>query len=388
MPVAIPPPSIESVDSFYFSPAEAQGGIGALERRYGSIVAGWDTDPHKMLPPGMKVVFFGQPAPGCATDRRDGAAGAGPSWSPDPGSAGCDPAAKFSERRPQVALGSEGGAPALRLFTPTGPDPAGRPAFFAPWGAQGQNGRGTNSFIQGTFVIFRQAWNGAHPHRPWVEHGSGAPSDARLRSTQSVNAARVGPDAGQGTAIQVKQQMMASFINTTCMHTIANPKHPCQLQYLLNTAVVRAGVSDWSRVAWFDKGNVMFDPAQGGIAVIDGPIKPSGTETVDGRSGLGLFTSQGSETQHGEFQGQVFDVRISFAQLQNALRIIAARQAEVPANAVTPGQLAELWGAAYADPGAWVLLSVNVAQETHNPIASREALIDGTVRDLFVGTQN
>ena len=392
MPALPPPPVADDARTFLFAAADLQAGTGALERRFGGVVAGWDTrDPRKMMSPGMKVVFFGQPGAGCAAGARDGDAApvpgaAGPSWTPDPATAACDPVARFSPRRPAVALAGSAAAPELELSTPTGPDASGRPGFFGPWGGQGQDGRGTNANIAGSFVIFRQAWNGPRPRHPWAGRADGPPVDARLRSTQSVRVARVGADPGAGQAVQVKQQVMASFINTTCMRTIGGPQHLCQLQYLLNTAVVRAGVADWSRVAWFAQGNVMFDPAQGGIPVVDGPIKAAGDETVDVRSGLGLFTSQGAATQHGEFAPLVFDARISFAQLQNALRIVAARADGVPASAVSARRMAETWGAAYADPSAWVLLSADVAQEAHNPLAgAREAVIEGAVRDLSVG---
>src|SRR5262249_6344725 len=88
-------------------------------------------------------------------------------------------------------------------------------------------------------------------------------------------------------------------------------------------------VSDWSQVAWFRNGDVWFDPAQGGIPIVDGPIYGSGTITSDSKSKLPLFVSQGTATQHAAFSGRTFDVTIGFEQLANVLRIVAGPSAQL-----------------------------------------------------------
>ena len=107
--------------------------------------------------------------------------------------------------------------------------------------------------------------------------------------------------------------MMATFLNTTCLRNVSG--QPCQVQYLFNTAIARSGVSNWSQVSWFKNGDVWFDPAQGGIPIVDGPIYASGQMTTDSKTRLPLFVSQGSATQHAAFSGRTFDVTISFDQL-------------------------------------------------------------------------
>jgi hypothetical protein len=339
----------------------------------------------------MKIVFYGRPHASCAAPADGGgtiapdaqAAHAPPAlaWTPDPASDDCRRAGRFAKERPLVAIDTAARPPVVGLVTTTGPDAEGRPAVFGPWGSGGQDGRGTNAGIEGTFVIFRQDWSGSTAHHPWAGRPARA---ARLRSIQSVSDASVGSGPQTAAAVQVKQQIVVTVMNTACRRA---PGHACQFQYLLNTAIYRAGVSDWAPIPWFANANVMFDPAQGGIPVIEAPVKEAGVDTADGRSRLSLFTSQGEATQHADFANKVFDVRVSFEQLQNALRAMQSKALGVPVDRIGPRELAQLWGPAFDDPAAWVLLSADVAQEAHNPDPSRHASISGSFVDLYVGPQ-
>jgi hypothetical protein len=179
--------------------------------------------------------------------------------------------------------------------------------------------------------------------------------------------------------------MMATFLNNTCARTVSG--QPCQVQYLFNTAIARSGVSDWSQVSWFKNGDVWFDPAQGGIPIVDGPIFASGQLTMDSRTRLPLFVSQGSATQHGSFSGRTFDVTISFEQLQNVLRIVAASRLGVELAALTDAQVAMVWGAAWNSREAWTVLSGDVGQEVYNPDSAYKVQIGGGFRSLYVGPQ-
>jgi hypothetical protein len=264
------------------------------------------------------------------------------------------------------------------MLTTTGPQSDGKAAFLGPYGAGGQNGAGDNAYIAGTFVNLRQAWWAADPLQPWVGQAS-----ARVRSVQSMGAYRIDTDAG--VTVQAKQQMMATFLNQTCIRTMTG--QPCQIQYLFNTAIVRSGVTDWHTVPWFQNGNVWFDPVQGGIPIVSGPIFASGKTTKDGNSSLALYTSIGAQSQHQVFTDKAFDVTISFSQLKNVLRIVTARKLGVDLSAVTEAQIASVWGAAWNDRNNWVLLTADVAQEVYNPTATRTVQIGGGFRSLYVGPQ-
>jgi hypothetical protein len=281
----------------------------------------------------------------------------------------------------QVDARDAGGA--IGLYTDGGAQSGSTTAFLTPYGAAGQNGAGANANILGTFVNFRQAWGAADPIQPWLADGT-----ARVVSVQSVGATATGDATRPSEYVQVKQQVSVTFLNVACAKTMLSTATPCQIQYLVNTAVQRTGVGDWSQVGWFNAGNVWFDPGQGGIPVVTGPIKAAGDATTDAASGLELFRSEGNPTQHGAFQDVGFDVRIPFADLQNAARIVAGRKLGIDPAAVDDAQMAAQWGAAWADPGQWVLLSSEVGQEVYNPYPAKAAYIGGSFSRLYVGPQH
>jgi hypothetical protein len=281
----------------------------------------------------------------------------------------------------QIDARDTGGS--IGLYTNGGTLDDGSAPFLAPYDASGQNGGGANAGIASSFVIFRQPWAAPNAIQPWL-----AGSTARIVSTQSVGNTAIGDAADPAHFVQVKQQMAATFLNTQCARTMLSPSTPCQIQYLWNTAMLRTGVSDWSTVGWFNQGGVMFDPGQGGIPVITGPIGTPGFATTDATTGLRLFTSQGNPTQHASFTAVDFDVRLGFDDLTNAARIVAAREHGVAPAAISSAQMAALWGPAWSDPAQWVLLSVEVGQEVYNPDPTKRAYIGGSFSRLFVGQQN
>lgn len=387
-------------DALYFRPRAALAAAGAIDKVSGGdhLFAAWNPqDANTALKPGMKVMFFGA-GQGCAagtqgplvslSDERLAKvaaltalphAAALPTlrWTPAGAAQGCSAEAQGRAGASAVFLNADDGAGAVGMLTTSGQQDDGTTPFFGPFGSGGQNGAGTNAYITGTFINFRQAWWVADPLQPWIGTAS-----ARVRSVQSLGAVRL--DHGSDT-VQAKQQMMATFLNTTCIRTMSG--QPCQVQYLFNTAIARSGVSDWSQVGWFKNGDVWFDPAQGGIPIVDGPIYPSGTVTTDAMSRLPLFVSQGSATQHQAFSNRTFDVTIGFEQLQNVLRIVTARKLSIEPAAVTDDQIASVWGAAWNDRNAWVLLAGHVGQEVYNPSSAHQVQIGGGFKSLYVGPQ-
>lgn len=150
--------------------------------------------------------------------------------------------------------------------------------------------------------------------------------------------------------------------------------------------IVRSGVTDWGKVRWFQTGNIWFDPAQGGIPIIDGPLFNNGVSTNDEGTGVSLFTSQGAASQHAAFQNRVFDATVSFEQLCNALRVIAGRKLNVNWAQVTDAQMAQVWGSAWNQREEWVFVSGIIGQEVYNPTEQR-VQIDGSFKSLYVGPQ-
>jgi hypothetical protein len=387
-------------DALYFRPVAALAAAGAIDKVSGGdkLFAAWNpNDAKTALKPGMKVMFFGA-AQGCAAGTQGPLASLPDSrlasisalttlphgaslphlrWTPAGATAGCDADAQGRDGASAVFLNADDSAGAVGMLTTSGRQDDGSVPFFGPFGAGGQNGAGANAYITGTFVNFRQAWWAADSQQPWTGSAS-----ARVRSVQSVGALQLDT---AGEAVQAKQQMMASFLNTTCVRTLSG--QPCQVQYMFNTAIARSGVSDWSQVSWFKNGDVWFDPAQGGIPIVDGPIYASGTMTTESKTGLPLFVSQGSATQHQAFSGRTFDVTIGFEQLQNVLRIVTARQLSIAPASVTDVQMASVWGSAWNDRNAWVLLSGHVGQEVYNPSSTHKVQIGGGFKNLYVGPQ-
>jgi hypothetical protein len=386
-------------EALYFRPAAALAAEGAVDRLSGGskLFAAWNpNDPNSALKPGMKVMFFGS-AQGCApgtqgplvglsdsrltkiaalTSLPHAAAPQGLRWTPA-AAAACDSEVQGRDGASAVFLNADDSAGAVGMLTTSGKQDDGKAPFFGPFGAGGQNGAGTNAYITGTFVNLRQAWSGADPLQPWT--GSAV---ARVRSVQSLGAVQLDT---AGPAVQAKQQMMATFLNTACQRALSG--QPCQVQYLFNTAIARSGVSDWSQVSWFKNGDVWFDPAQGGIPIVDGPVHASGQMTTDSKTRLPLFVSQGSATQHAAFSGRAFDVTIGFDQLQNVLRIVASRKLGVELANLTEAQIAQVWGSAWNDRNAWVTLSGHVGQEVYNPSADHRVQIGGGFKSLYVGPQ-
>lgn len=388
-------------DSFLFAP-DASTTRASLDSVGGgtALFARWDpNNPQTALKPGMKVMFFGA-AQGCASGTEgpvtalsdsvlnstaaltgmSATATAGMHWTPSGAVAGCADSAQTQAGASSVFVNAAASAGGVAMLTTSGVQTNGSTPFLGPYGAAGQDGNGANSGILGTFVNFRQVWSASDPVQPWT--GTAA---ARLRSMQSVGSVQT--NAGAGETTQAKQQMMATFLNLACVSEVKANGKPCQIQYLLNTSIVRSGVSDWSTVGWFQNGGLTFDPAQGSIPVIDGPIKTAGTQTVDQETGLALFTSQGLATQHGTFANQAFDVTISFDQLMNVVRMVTAKANGVNVSAVTDAQLATEWGSGWQNRSQWILLSADVGQEVYNPNNTRRVEIGGGFSQLFVGTQ-
>lgn len=392
---------------FHFKVSEALSSEEAISAvTGGSTFAAWNPSSNsQLLAAGMKVTFFGK-ASGCPNTRNgtvdegddsdlraavsastiEASSGALRRWTPSGLSAGCSQAAQPLSGPSMTFLNPAASGGALVLYTHTGPRSDGSTGLMAPFDSTGQNGAGANAHISGSFAAFRQDWRASTAITPWVGLKAATNAEARIVTTQGVGLSSLGSTATD-QVVQAKQQLSVSFINTQCMAEGNSSQRPCQLIYLFNTAVYRLGVDDWSSVSWFQNGKVWFDPAQGGVPVVDLPIKASGSTVQDGDSGLALFVSKGAATQHASFSDATFDMRISFAQLANVLRIVSARKAGTTPDLVTDEQLAADWGSQWNTRSSWKLLSGTLGQEVHNPEAARKAVIGGSVKQLYIAPQ-
>lgn len=336
-----------------------------------ALFTAWNpNDQDAALRPGTKIMFFGK-AQGCERGTQGPTEASTQRWTPIGKADGCDTQAQDRQGASEVVAGDD----AVKMLTTSGRQADGVMPFFGPFDAAGQNGAGANAHIVGTFFALRQAWYAEDPLQPWANNAK-----ARVRSEQSMNAAQV----ADADTTQAKQQISATFLNRTCMKEIEG--RLCQVDYLFNTSIVRSGVSDWNKVRWFQTGNIWFDPAQGGIPIIDGPLLNNGVSTNDEGTGVSLFTSQGAASQHATFQNQVFDATVSFEQLCNALRVIAGRKLNMNWAQVTDAQMAQVWGSAWNQREEWVFVSGIIGQEVYNPTEQR-VQIDGSFKSLYVGPQ-
>ncbi len=370
----------------------------------GKVYAVWNArDPQKVLAPGLKVLFFGQPK-GCRAGATEGpTAGKGNprlvraeeltgvkpdpdawSWSPSSDTPDCESGARKKVGDSFVLISRHKAKGGIGLFTYTGKDAGGQDPFFQQFEAGGQNGQGANAFINGTFLVFRFGWQGEGRIMPWAGERDSADPALVFRSIQSVVRAVVTPGSSR-EPVQAKQQMTFTVINRACFRAIGGPGKLCQVQYLMNTAVYRAGVANWDSEKWFKDATVWFDPAQGGMPIVHGPVPANGQTARDAASRVDLYKSLGEPSQHGEFDDKAFAVSVTFAQLKNALRVATAARLKRPVPEIGDAALSAEFGARWSDPNEWALLSIDFSQEVHNPSRDRRAFIGGNLTELSVG---
>jgi hypothetical protein len=367
-------------------------------------------------------------------------------WTPSADTSSCQQAVR-GQVADSFAHVNDGPGGGIGMFTFTGPDQNGRRPFFQQFDRSGQRGKGANPHIEGTFVAFRFDWQKGDAVRPWSGPGPVSERVALIRTVQGVpevsfadgqesgggkgagggkgsggdrgaghgkgsdgdrgsssgkgsgedrsasNGKGSGSDKGSGgdkghggsrEPIQAKQQIVVALINPECMKSRTDKKSLCQFQYLFNTAVYRQNVRDWSQEHWFKKAGIFLDPGQGGLAVVHGPVRPSGETSHDERSELDLYVSRGAPTQHSQFSDKEFRVEVSATQLTNAMKVIAGQYLRRDAKKIGDAELASVFGPRWANPEDWMVLSVQLGQEVHNPMPAARASIGGNVKEVEV----
>lgn len=396
---------VANANGFLFQAGPSVASDQALDTMAGGrkLSQSWNPGREQMLTPGMKVSFFGR-ADSCAAELSDGpvaAAEVAPDaatlskmalsvpqssyvrdWQPSGRDEQCAASTRDAVGPSHVVLSAHARG-AVGLYTTAAGTRGSEQPFFGPYDAGGQNGKGANAYNTSSFVTFRMDWK-ATPRRPW-DHASRV---ARVYTRQSVGSAIVDAPAGADLPVQAKQFVSVAFINNACAAQGITAARPCALKYLFPLTIAQAGVSDWSKVSWFNRARVWFDPVQGNMPIVEGAPSQNGKTLFDPDSGLPIFSSAGEAAQHSAFYDMPFDMRISFDQLTNVLRIVSGRQNGVSPAAVTVDQLKGTWGNQWADPAQWSLVTVAVGQEVHNPYANGESSIGGSFSSVYVGPQN
>lgn len=374
----------------------------------GKVFSVWNAnDPKQMLAPGLKVTFFGEPRD-CGENAFNGpvAAKGNPRlagaqqltglalepnamvWSPSGNTDQCDPDVRGLVGDSFVFLNGDPAHGGFGIFTYTGRDTGGREPFFRQYGTSGRKNTGANANINGTFVNLRFDWKGDQQIAPWVQAQAGTDPVVEFRTLQSVGNAVVSTKSGRNAGdkpVQAKQQMVLALINRDCFEKSGGRDKLCQLKYLFNVAVFRSGVTNLHAERWFRDAGIFFDIAQGGIPIVHGPLQAPGTVVSDKRTKLPLYVSVGEPSQERPFSDKTFAVRISFAQLMNAMRTIAAGKSQRSPESIAPAEIAQLFGERWNDAREWLVLSVNVSQEVSNPERNERAFIGGSFREIYAG---
>lgn len=367
----------------------------------GPLFAQWNPAPSAANPtalaPGLHVSFFGH-GQGCAPAAGDGPAGpldprrrAGLSseitpsagatvWSPLPAPAQCPSALPGAVGPTYVAAGA--GSSPIQLFTEIRPASPGRPAgFWGPYAPTGQDASGVNASIEGTFINWLFAPPGQAGLHPWAD--GNARHAVTIGSTQSVETAAAQAEAPGATSTQAVQEYSVSFFNDACQQSVTN-KNLCQLRFIFDVDLVRKPGVDWASLTWSHYARLMFDRAEAGLPIIEGPLHPDGQPTMTGgANGAILWRSTGAATQYGTFGLQHFSARITFAQLMATLRFVA-EGASAQHQPVTPAQLARLFGPRWNRPRAWTIINIGLGEELHSDGGRAADQIGGTVAALSI----
>lgn len=168
---------------------------------------------------------------------------------------------------------------------------------------------------------------------------------------------------------QAQQNVRTVFINKYCYAHI-QPGQTCQFSW--NTQLYMEGIYTEDNSA-----HVMFDPAQGGLAVILGSVETSP-----------YWNSMGAPTQRSIYYGaKSFHMEMSWAQGQNLLiefTIQAFAAQGITRETVSYAEVAAHFGDAWQDKNEWIIYSIGGGQEVFNPIKTDTAYMSGMVKSLNI----
>jgi hypothetical protein len=351
----------------------------ALDGFGGPLFAAWNPSPENAAGPGMKIMMFGVPAAVC------------PASTQGPLSTFSDPVL-ISDGY----LGQGSGVPTDLRFIPEPMNACGAAAdglsgpgnvFFdrttawsytaslghagdllLPFTGAGQNGAGADANIVNTSVNY-QVDSARSRIEPWAFDGRARiGASARVSTIQAEDAAAL---------TQTKQIIGATFLNASCSQS--TPGASCQIYLQFAEVIAESDVPDWSQSPPEFYVDEFLDPNEANLPVIAADLIPGTAQTVaDLGTGLPLFTSRASPTQHAGFGATRFDVEIDFDQFENAIRIASALT--LAANVDTDGacaQCVQVFGSAWNDPHAWILVNLSSQQEIYDESGVSGAILGG-----------
>jgi hypothetical protein len=236
---------------------------------------------------------------------------------------------------------------------------------FTGFSAAGQNGSGANAYIQGAYVDFNPRWDSGYASRmkPWSASYTNLDRlRVAIRGYQSVTQASI----PQPTVQQLQQVMRVVFINERCDRAMS--RSYCQIEFNVKTHV--SGVNAYSPGS---NATAFNDQGQGGLIAVVGPINTTGrsTDLVNAQGRRSAWTSWATATRATTFGRSLFQIEISWSQFQAVL------------NAVTANNPAPVFGSAWNDRNAWVLLRAGYGQENYNR-GNTTSTIEGLVENLEV----
>lgn len=326
-------------------------------------------------------------------------------WAPAaPTTAGC-PAGKSGG--PSYAIFTSGSVNAgLGLFTLSGL--GFHNELYKGYTAAGQDGLGTNAYIAGTYFNFYQNPNMSSPLR--LFSGNSTDNNVKrflLESTQSAyNVSTYSPSGDKTHIAQVQQLVPLGVGNKTCIsQRITNPSLICQVlihqqsyvsrREYKNGVLVLAQNDPWNQNATYN-----YDPVQGSLPYLMGPLKTNGTATTINYHGrtYSLWTSLGDATVFQNnttpttgadglavpaFENLTFRTQMTFNQYLTFLRMIAADSyykesgKQLYPEDISDSYMASKFGTAWNDPNEYVVMKLGFAQEGVNPIQETERVAMG-----------
>jgi hypothetical protein len=296
------------------------------------------------------------------------------------------------------------------MFTMSGKD--SNEAFWRGYTALGQDGKGNNAFISGTFFAFLQ-----NPDKKnGIKVFSGNSADPKLRRVRIdvKESVYISQTAGDKTKIaQVMQYLDVVLWNTDCLTQRAtSPTLMCQFEIQLMPYINRREYAKDAQgnytdpiptetLSFYQNAAVFFDPIQGGNSVINGPLKDKGqtTNIVWNNKSYPVWTSRATKTQFKtatvptqtgpdglvlpEFENLPFIQEISWEQWETYLRILAAMSYQKMTGVyLEPSQVSDVYmdskfGVNWRDPNVWIVGRIAAAQEAYNPNQETEAIYVG-----------
>lgn len=326
-------------------------------------------------------------------------------WAPKtPTGYGCPSTKKGGDSYAIFTKGSDRSG--VGLFTMSGK--GFHDAFWRGFGINGQGGGGANKYISGTFFNFLQGPS-LTDETTQLKPFSGASTDMNqkrvlLESTQS--AYNVATHGDTTKVAQVQQYANFALLNKQC-NTERNqtPSLVCQLIYTQESYVNRREYKDGKAIPtetlpWNNYAHYNFDPAQGGMPYVSGPLKTNGVATTINYLGksYSLWTSRGSATKFesdlwakadgqglpvASFENLTFRTEITFGQFLTFLRILGAdayqkeKGTSIAPENVPADYLVSKFGSKWNDPNEWIIMRLGFAQEAVNPNQETESIYMG-----------